>query len=190
MPRMPTPSRRFAMAVLLAGLGAMLLPAAPAWSMETAGLVVLMRHAEAPGTGDPPGFRQDDCATQRNLSDGGRAQARRIGDQLRQLGIRDARVLSSRWCRCRDTAQLLDFGPVAALPALDSFIGRPEDASEQTTGLRQFLADLPRDGVPVILVTHQVNITALTGIFPASGEAILLRANGTPTPDLLDRSKG
>lgn len=183
MPRMPTPSRRFAMAVLLA----ILLPAGPARSMETAGLVVLMRHAQAPGTGDPPGFRLEDCATQRNLSDGGRAQAGRIGDRLRQLGIREARLLSSRWCRCLDTARLLDLGPVAGLPALDSFFGQAEDAKGQTAGLRQFLADLPRDGAPVILVTHQVNITALTGIFPASGEAILLRANGTPTPDLLDR---
>ena len=159
----------------------------PATTLETAGLVVLLRHAEAPGTGDPPDFRLDDCAPQRTLSDDGRAQAGRIGEQLRQLGIGKASVLSSQWCRCLETARLLDLGPVKEMSALNSFIGNPAEEKDKTTELRQFLADLPRDGQPVVLVTHQVNITALTGIFPASGEAILLRANGTPNPDRIDR---
>ncbi|PWC57046.1 phosphoglycerate mutase [Azospirillum sp. TSH7] len=175
---------------MLALSAAVLLPvltAAPAAAMETAGLVVLMRHAEAPGTGDPPDFKLDDCATQRNLGDGGRAQAARIGERLRQLGIAQARVLSSQWCRCLETARLLDLGPVKEMPALNSFFGRQEEEKDRTTQLRQFLADLPRDGKPVVLVTHQVTVTALTGIFPASGEAVLLRANGTPNPEQIDR---
>lgn len=187
---MPTLFRR----ALLALSAAALLPvltaapiAAPAAAMETAGLVVLMRHAEAPGTGDPPDFKLDDCATQRNLGDGGRAQAARIGERLRQLGIDQARVLSSQWCRCLETARLLDLGPVKEMPALNSFFGRQEEEKDRTTRLRQFLADLPRDGKPVVLVTHQVTVTALTGIFPASGEAVLLRANGTPDPEQIDR---
>lgn len=170
-------------ALSLAALGGTL----PAAAVETAGLVVLMRHAEAPGTGDPPGFTLDDCATQRTLNDDGRAQAKRIGERLRQLGIAKARVLSSQWCRCLETARLLDLGPVKEMSALNSFIGRPEEEKDRITELRQFLADLPRDGQPVVLVTHQVTVTALTGIFPASGEAVLLRANGTPNPDQLDR---
>ena len=170
-------------ALSLAALGGTL----PAAAVETAGLVVLMRHAEAPGTGDPPGFMLDDCATQRTLNDDGRAQAKRIGERLRQLGIAKARVLSSQWCRCLETARLLDLGPVKEMSALNSFIGRPEEEKDRITELRQFLADLPRDGQPVVLVTHQVTVTALTGIFPASGEAVLLRANGTPNPDQLDR---
>jgi broad specificity phosphatase PhoE len=183
---MPTVFRR----TLLALSAAVLLPvltAAPAAAMETVGLVVLMRHAEAPGTGDPPDFKLDDCATQRNLGDGGRAQAARIGERLRQLGIDQARVLSSQWCRCLETARLLDLGPVREMPALNSFFGRQEEEKDRTTQLRQFLADLPRDGKPVVLVTHQVTVTALTGIFPASGEAVLLRANGTPNPEQIDR---
>lgn len=187
---MPTLFRR----TLLALTAAVLLPvltaapmAAPAAALETAGLVVLMRHAEAPGTGDPPDFKLDDCATQRNLGDGGRAQAARIGERLRQLGIDQARVLSSQWCRCLETARLLDLGPVKEMPALNSFFGRQEEEKDMTTQLRQFLADLPRDGKPVVLVTHQVTVTALTGIFPASGEAVLLRANGTPDPEQIDR---
>ena len=170
-------------ALSLAALGGTL----PAAAVETAGLVVLKRHAEAPGTGDPPGFTLDDCATQRTLNDDGRAQAKRIGERLRQLGIAKARVLSSQWCRCLETARLLDLGPVKEMSALNSFIGRPEEEKDRITELRQFLADLPRDGQPVVLVTHQVTVTALTGIFPASGEAVLLRANGTPNPDQLDR---
>ncbi|QCG93642.1 histidine phosphatase family protein [Azospirillum sp. TSA2s] len=183
---MPTVFRR----TLLALSAAVLLPvltAAPAAAMETAGLVVLMRHAEAPGTGDPPDFKLDDCATQRNLGDGGRAQAARIGERLRQLGVDQAQVLSSQWCRCLETARLLDLGPVKEMPALNSFFGRQEEEKDRTTQLRQFLADLPRDGKPVVLVTHQVTVTALTGIFPASGEAVLLRANGTPNPEQIDR---
>ncbi|MDR6772929.1 histidine phosphatase family protein [Azospirillum sp. BE72] len=178
--------RRTLMALAAALLAALAGPL-PAAAVETAGLLVLMRHAEAPGTGDPPGFTLDDCATQRNLSDDGRAQAKRIGERLRQLGIAKARVLSSQWCRCLETARLLELGPVTEMSALNSFIRRPEEEKDKITELRQFLADLPRDGQPVVLVTHQVTVTALTGIFPASGEAVLLRANGTPNPDQLDR---
>lgn len=183
---MPVPRRRTLMA-LFAALIAALFFAFPAAALETAGLVVLMRHAEAPGTGDPAGFKLGDCATQRNLDGDGRAQAARIGERLRQLGIDQARVLSSQWCRCLDTARLLDLGPVKEMPALNSFFGQPEKEKESITELRQFLADLPRDGKPVVLVTHQVTITALTGIFPGSGEAVLLRANGTPDPERVDR---
>ncbi|HEY0837742.1 MAG TPA: histidine phosphatase family protein [Azospirillum sp.] len=168
---------------------ALSLAAVPAWAAEdTAGLVVLMRHAEAPGFGDPPGMRVGDCATQRNLDDRGRAQARRMGEVLRERGIGRARVYSSQWCRCLDTARLLDLGPVEEMPALNSTIGRPEERAGKTADLRRFLAALPADGAPVVLVTHQVTITALTGIHPASGEAVLLRA-GTADPPVLGRLK-
>ncbi|MBP2306498.1 histidine phosphatase family protein [Azospirillum melinis] len=184
---MPTPCRRSLIALSTATLLAALAGAFPAVAQDTAGLIVLMRHAKAPGTGDPAGFRLDDCATQRNLSEDGRTQAARIGGRLRQLGIDEARVLSSQWCRCLDTARLLDLGPVKELPVLNSFFGQQDEEKERITQLRQFLADLPRDGKPVVLVTHQVTVTALTGIFPASGEAVLLRANGTPNPKQVDR---
>jgi 8-oxo-(d)GTP phosphatase len=136
--------------------------------------IIIMRHALAPGVGDPPGFRLGDCATQRNLSPAGREQAARIGARLRGAGLIDTRVYSSQWCRCLETARLLDLGPVIELPLLNSFFRSRDREQEQMEGLRGWIeaADLKR---PVVLVTHQVNITALTGIFPAQGEFLILR---------------
>src|SRR3546814_19163678 len=85
-------------------------------ALKQGGHVAIMRHATAPGFGDPEGFRLNDCSTQRNLSDAGRAQARRIGDAIRAHGVTIGRVLSSRWCRCLETAALLGLGPVEAYP--------------------------------------------------------------------------
>ena len=107
------------------------------------GHVALMRHALAPGTGDPPSFRIGDCSTQRNLDDTGRAQARRTGGAFRQHQVKVARVLSSQWCRSRETAELLGVGPVETLPALDSLHGRRENEEQQVQAMRRFLDDLP-----------------------------------------------
>lgn len=142
------------------------------------GGVGLMRHARAPGVGDPPGMRLDACATQRNLSAEGRDQARRIGAALRAAGLRAAEVRSSAWCRAWETAELLDLGPARPLPALDSFFDDRGQQERQTAELRAYL-DAGRDGPPRVLVTHQVNITALTGVFPVEGEIVVLR----PGPD-------
>jgi len=136
--------------------------------------VILIRHARAPGTGDPPNFRVGDCSTQRNLSKAGRDQAVRIGARLRAAGLAGTTVYSSQWCRCLETARNLAVGPVVELPALNSFFQSPELEQKHTRPLRAWIAsaDLSR---PVVLVTHQVNITALTGIFPAEGEILILR---------------
>lgn len=142
------------------------------------GHVVMYRHALAPGTGDPSDFALGDCGTQRNLNEAGRTQARAIGDALRRAGVRHARVLTSRWCRARDTARLLGFGEPEELPALDSFFQRSGLREASTEAVRSFVAGLPGDGPLVILVTHQVNITALTGVFPASGEGVVLEGPG------------
>lgn len=139
--------------------------------------VALVRHAEAPGTGDPGGFRLDDCSTQRNLSPAGREQAARLGESFRQHGIASADIRSSAWCRCRDTATGLALGPVQVAPPLNSFFGDSAAAAERTAALRQLIAGLPA-GKPAVLVTHQVNITALTGIFPRSGEVIVVQRDG------------
>lgn len=137
------------------------------------GVVAIMRHALAPGTSDPSGFRVDDCSTQRNLDSRGRAQARAIGAAIRAAGVTVDRVLSSEWCRCRETAELLGLGPVEAFPALNSFFEDRASAGAQTTALAAFLAGLPSDQT-VMLVTHQVNISALTGRGVGSGEVFLL----------------
>lgn len=149
-------------------------PPAAADPIPQAGHVLMLRHAYAPGIGDPPGFRLDDCASQRNLDQTGRQQAAAIGDWLRAQGVRQARVYSSQWCRCQETARLLELGPVTPLPALNSFFQRPEDSAPTTRALLDFLATQPADGPLLILVTHQVNISAVTGNGIGSGEGVLL----------------
>ncbi len=146
-------------------------------SLRDGAAVAIMRHALAPGTGDPADFTLGDCTTQRNLSDEGRAQAAAIGARLRAQGIEAARVFSSRWCRCLETARLLGLGEVEPLPPLDSFFRDRARGPAQTEALREFLSRLPA-GPPVVLVSHQVNITALTGVYPQSGEIVLVRPDG------------
>lgn len=138
--------------------------------------IALMRHALAPGTGDPENFTMDDCTTQRNLSQAGRDQAIRIGNRLKQAGITDADVYTSQWCRCRETAELLGLGTPVPLPPLNSFFRNYERKGPQTEALQSWLAgqQLVR---PLILVTHQVNITAFSTVYPASGEVVLMRRN-------------
>ena len=132
--------------------------------------IVLMRHALAPGGGDPSGFQVDDCATQRNLDARGRAQAFDIGAQFAARDIGFDTVWTSAWCRCRDTAELLDLGAPEVLPSLNSFFAGQGDRAGQTAAT---LATLAETGGRRLLVTHQVNITALTGVFPQSGEVIV-----------------
>ena len=133
----------------------------------------LLRHATAPGTGDPPGFMLGDCSTQRNLSAKGREQAALIGKRFRVNGIDTAQVYSSQWCRSLDTAAQLGLGPVRELPSLNSFFQRQGAREPQMRRLREWLATQNLNQ-PLVLVTHQVNITALTGIYPASGEVVVL----------------
>lgn len=111
---------------------------------------------------------------EQDLSETGRQQARAIGAAFRRNGITAARVLSSRWCRCLETARLLDLGPVEPFAPLDSFFADRERAAPQTAALRAFLSR-PYTGPPRVLVTHQVNITALTNIVPQSGELIVVQ---------------
>jgi phosphohistidine phosphatase SixA len=140
------------------------------------GLVVAMRHALAPGTFDPPGFRLDACSTQRNLSDEGRAQAVRIGAWFREHGLAPTAVRSSEWCRCLDTARLA-FASAQPWPALNSIVRDRAAAGAQTSVVRAELARLAAADGPgfEVWVTHQANISALAGGFTGSGEGLLLR---------------
>lgn len=147
-------------------------PAATARAM--AADVIFLRHALAPGTGDPGNFRLDDCQTQRNLSQDGRAQAQAIGAALRAAGLPIVQVMTSQWCRARDTAVLLGLGPVTEEPGLNSFFGNAAARDPVIARLRQVLASLP-EGVTV-MVTHQVVITAITGQTAPSGGAVLFNS--------------
>lgn len=146
--------------------------------MQAGGAVLMIRHAEAPGIGDPEDFSLDDCSTQRNLSEQGRAQAGAIGNWLRSRGINNARVFSSQWCRCFDTAQLMDIGEVTTHKGLNNFFTVPEDRESNLAALRAFLAEQPGDGELLVLVTHQVTISALTGEYTPSGHGKLLVLDG------------
>ncbi|MGG7564746.1 histidine phosphatase family protein [Rhodovulum sp. DZ06] len=147
-------------------------------------LVVMLRHALAPGTGDPAGFTLGDCSTQRNLDDRGRAQAARIGAALREAGFAPDAVLTSGWCRCRETAELIGLGAPERFQPLDSFFGNRAEGPAQTAALKARLAAMG-DGEKLLLVTHQVNITALTGIFPSSGEAVVFRPAADGAPEVI-----
>ena len=155
--------------------------------MKSGGHILMIRHAYAPGSGDPANFKIGDCATQRNLNDRGRTQARTIGEWLRSKGIKDAKVYSSQWCRCQETAKLLGFGPVAELPALNSFYGMPENREPNIKTLRSFIATLPADGELIIFVTHFVTILEITGKGVSSGEGVVLKLKGKGTYDVIGR---
>lgn len=174
--------------LLLAGLGLLALPGRPphaatpelAAALREGGVALLLRHARTvAGVGDPPGFRLEACATQRNLSEAGRAQSRDLGRWFAGQGLVPAAVRSSRWCRCLDTARLA-FGTVEPWPALDSFFADRGNEAQQTAALREALAALA-PGRFEVWVTHQVNITALSGEIPAMGEALALAADGGGT---------
>ena len=149
---------------------------AQAWQQLLDGrAIALMRHALAPGTGDPVNFSVDQCETQRNLSAEGRQQAQDIGNYLRTKGITQATVLSSEWCRCNETAQLLGIGNVSPAPMLNSFFQDRSTADSQTNQLRHAIEDwLGKPDAVRLLVTHQVNISALTGEYAGSGDILIV----------------
>ena len=145
--------------------------------MKAGGHILMIRHALAPGSGDPANFKIGDCSTQRNLDNRGREQARAIGNWLRSNGITSARMYSSQWCRCLETARLIDLGPVAELPALNSFYELVQNREPNLKALREFVAAQPKDGPLIILVTHFVTISAIADWGVSSGEGVLLELN-------------
>ena len=177
-------------------LAATLAHAGPAEeAIRAGGVALLIRHATAPGTGDPEQFKLVDCSTQRNLSDAGRSEARRIGAHLRKLGLKPGEVLTSQWCRCRDTAQLA-FAPnrsagaaraaggstaaarIHDWPALNSFLRDRDNEAARRDAITARIGTLKPGSAPLVLVTHQLIITSVTGVFPASGEVVVVAPDG------------
>lgn len=171
---------RFAIFAILLGIVAAADSAgageAEVWTaLRAGGHVALMRHTDAPGgVGDPPGFRIDDCTTQRNLSAKGRADAARIGGRLKSEGIAVERIVSSPWCRCMDTATLLQLGPVAVETTFGNVVVLSDQRQSLTAGARAVIDQWTGSGI-LLVVTHGANIAALTGISPASGEIVVVR---------------
>lgn len=156
-------------------------------SLKNGTAFVMMRHALAPGTGDPQNFKINDCQTQRNLSDKGRQQARETGELFRANGIDNAEVWSSAWCRCQQTARLLALDKVEILQPLNSFFRQPQTRQKQTNALKDWLHARTRD-LPLVLVTHQVNISALTGTYARSGELIFVELTKNSSFEIVDRA--
>jgi phosphohistidine phosphatase SixA len=175
-------TRRFALLLVVAAAlaGSARADEAAAWqALRQDAVVALLRHAEAPGVGDPPGWRLDDCATQRNLSERGRAEARAVGARLRQERIRIARVLSSPWCRCLETARLVDVGAVQQEPTFGNAFVLSDRRGDLREGGRAVIDRWRGPGV-LLVVTHGENIRALTGQSPSTGEIVVVapRAGG------------
>ena len=142
------------------------------------GYVLLIRHALAPGVGDPSNFRLGDCSTQRNLSAEGREDAREIGEWLKRRDIPILRVESSRWCRARETAELLGLGTVRANKNLDSLFEEVDPIGDpQTAKISKRIVNHRQTRGLLVMVGHFVNISALTGVGVESGEGVLVRAN-------------
>lgn len=146
--------------------------------------VLIMRHARAPGIGDPADFSLNDCATQRNLSDEGREQARKVGLWLHQQGIQNALVVTSPWCRTKETGSLLNFGTAQPDSALASFFDDPGRADSANARLEQFIVNTveQKHQRALILVTHEVNIERWVGVSVAAAEMVLVQidAHGKP----------
>lgn len=157
-------------------------------ALRTGGVVLAARHALAPGNFDPPGFKIGDCSTQRNLSDEGRAQARRLGAWLTQRGLKPAQVRSSPWCRCDETARLA-FGRTQAWMALGSPRGFSEEQNRShQRELRQALRDLASRQAPFeAWVTHNFVFNALVGGGAGNAEALVLKAGSGDSVEVLAR---
>lgn len=146
-----------------------------AWAaLAKGGHVALIRHGNAPPGhgGDPPGFRLDDCRTQRNLDELGREQARALGEAFRSRGVRVDRVLSSPWCRCVETARLMAVGPVESSWALVP--DRDSSTRVRLVELKEMVSAWRGPG-NLVLVTHALTVRPLVGFLPSQAETVVLR---------------
>lgn len=140
---------------------------------QTTGTVIMIRHALAPGFGDPSQFDLNRCDTQRNLDHRGRTQSRAIGQAMRDAGFQARGVLSSPWCRCMETAELMNLGAVERFDGLSSFFQNHAPRGYTLKRLRERLDRIQPDDPPLVMVTHQVVISAITGQGTRSGGAVL-----------------
>ena len=149
--------------------------------LRAGGCVLMLRHAQTEaGIGDPPNLQLDQCTTQRNLSDEGQAQSKRIGQWFASRKLLAKSVQSSAWCRCKDTATLA-FGRFDLLPALNSTFDNRNSQAAQTEALLERLEGI-RAGQFEVWVTHQVNISAMTGEGPAMGDGFVVKPGSGISP--------
>ncbi len=151
------------------------------WSiLKEPGTVALIRHADAPGVGDPAGWRLDDCRTQRNLSERGRRQARALGVTFRANAIVPEKIVASEWCRAVETATLMQLGPVERQSAFNNAYVLYEKRADLTRAAREVLSGWNGEGL-LVVVTHGDNIQLLAGVMPSQGEIVAVRRDpGNP----------
>ena len=144
-----------------------------AWAaLVNGGHVALVRHGNAPPGygGDPPGFKIDDCATQRNMDERGRAQSKAVGEAFRQHGVLVDKILSSPWCRCLETARLMALGPVGGTMA----VAASDRSPDRLIALKQMVSSWRGPGT-LVVVTHALTVQSLVGILPGQAETVVLR---------------
>jgi phosphohistidine phosphatase SixA len=163
------------MALALAGGSADAADDTAAWAaLRGDGHVALIRHASAPGpAGDPAGYKLDDCATQRNLSEQGRAEARALGERFRTERVKVGKIVSSQWCRCRQTAELMNIGQIEDAPTFNNAFVLNIKRDELTAGARALIGAWRGPGT-LVVVTHGENIQLMLGLRPREGEVIVV----------------
>ena len=163
------------MVLALAGSAAHAADDAVAWAaLRGDGHVALIRHASAPGpAGDPVGYKVDDCATQRNLSEQGRAEARALGERFRTQQVKVGKIVSSEWCRCRQTAELMNIGPIEDAPTFNNAFVLNIKRDELTAGARVLIGAWRGPGT-LVVVTHGENIQLMLGLRLREGEIIVV----------------
>ena len=166
----------FAVVLSSASCAQSALPIDPAIALlKQPGHHAVIRHALAPGMGDPVGFDLNDCSTQRNLGAQGRRQAVRLGEAFRAAGVVPTRLYASHWCRTRETAKLMNIGPVQDHASVNSVWTASQDtARRQSEEIVDMLSKLDPNET-VVIVTHSVNISALTGYGTSSGAGQVIR---------------
>ena len=181
-------ARAAAVALLWAGSAAVSADADLWQKLQSGGYVVLLRHGLTdPGVGDPQGFKLGDCKTERNLNPDGRAESKRLGEAFRRHQVPVAQVLSSEWCRCKDTAELA-FGRYEVWPPLNNLFGRHENAAAQRSAILE-RASRFRGAGNLILVSHGSTIVQVAGISPAMGEMVVMKPAGAGKLALVGRIK-
>lgn len=156
-------------------------------ALKMPGHALILRHALAPGHNDPADFDLNNCSTQRNLDDVGRAQSVAIGNWLRSRDVTPEKVYTSPWCRCIETAELMDLAPVETQAGLRSFAENRSPKSETLAKLRAFMARNAASKAPLVMVTHSSTIADLIGGLVGSGEGVVVKLKPSGEIELLGR---
>ena len=156
-------------------------------AMQEGGHILMIRHANAPGFGDPDTLKIGDCSTQRNLDEQGRQQSVNIGDWLRNNNIDIEAIYSSQWCRCIETASFLNLGAVNELPPLNSFFQLPQNREPNLRALKQFINEQAKNKKLIVMVTHHVTIAAISDQNVVSGDGVLLKLNDSTPYEFVAR---